>query len=193
MANMGRRRTSNLDLPPRMHVRSGSFYHVTTTTEKRVWTNLGKDKAAALRKWAEIEAGTVCEHSLAALLDEWTESDAYAELSDNTRKMYRSVIKQLKEAFHDFPSVADIKPQHVAQWQDCHKSKVMANTGKSVLTTILNIAVRRGLIERNPAKEIENITVKRRKRYITDEEYLAIRAQASPWRVPAGGGQKVRG
>lgn len=180
MASMGRRRTSNLDLPPRMHLRSGTYYHVTTTTEKRVWSNLGKDKAAALRKWAEIEAGAVCEHSLAALLDGWMDSEAYTGLSDNTKKVYRCVIKQLKESFADFQSVAEIKPQHVAQWQDDHKSKVMANTGKSVLTTVLNIAIRKGLIERNPAKEVENITVKRRKRYITDDEYLAIRSHAHP-------------
>lgn len=180
MSNMGRRRTSNLDLPPRMHLRSGTYYHVTTTTEKRIWTNLGKEKSSALRKWAEIEAGDNCENSLASLIDEWVETEAFTSLSENTRKMYRSVIKQLKESFADIPSVVDIRPQHIAMWQDSHRSKVMANIGKSVLTTILNIAVRRGLIERNPAKEIENISVKRRKRYITDDEYLAIRAKASP-------------
>lgn len=180
MASMGRRRTSNLDLPPRMHLRSGTYYHVTTTTEKRVWRNLGKDKAAALRQWADIEASGDGQDSLAMLLDDWVKTEAYTTLSANTQKAYRSVIKQLKEAFADFSSVADIKPQHIAAYQDAHHSKVMANTGKSVLTTVLNIAVRRGLIERNPAKEIENMTVKRRKRYITDDEYLAIRAKASP-------------
>lgn len=180
MASMGRRRTSNLDLPPRMHLRSGTYYHVTTTTEKRVWTNLGKDKASALRQWADIEASGDGQDSLAMLLDDWVKTEAYTSLSANTQKAYRSVIKQLKEAFADFASVADIKPQHIAAYQDAHHSKVMANTGKSVLTNVLNIAVRRGLIERNPAKEIENMTVKRRKRYITDDEYLAIRAKASP-------------
>lgn len=180
MAAMGRRRTSNLDLPPRMHLRCGTFYHVTTTTEKRIWTNLGKDRPEALRKWADIEAGSNCKDGLASLLDDWTATEAFTSLSENTRKMYKSVIKQLKEAFADFPTVADIKPQHIAAYQDAHKSKVMANTGKSVLTNVLNLAIRRGLIERNPAKEIENITVKRRKRYITDEEYIAIREKASP-------------
>jgi len=56
----------------------------------------------------------------------------------------------------------------------------MANTGKSILSNVLAIAVRRGLIERNPAREVDNLTVKRRTRYLTDEEYLAIRAQAHP-------------
>ncbi len=65
-------------------------------------------------------------------------------------------------------------------WQDCHPSKVNANTGKSIITTVLNIAVRRGMINRNPAKEVENLTIKRRKRYITDDEFLKIREHASP-------------
>lgn len=183
MAAMGRRRTSNLDLPPRMHLRSGTYYHVTTTTEKRIWSSLGKDKKVALRKWAEIEGrtpGEVQKDNLAYLLDEWEGSEKFGRLSENTKKVYRTAIRQLKEAFADFQSVADIKPHHIAAYQDSHNSKVMANTGKSVLSTVLKIAIRRGYIERNPAQEVENIEVKRRKRYITDSEYLAIRDKATP-------------
>lgn len=36
------------------------------------------------------------------------------------------------------------------------------------------------MISRNPAKEVDNLTIKRRGRYITDEEFLAIREKASP-------------
>ena len=76
-------------------------------------------------------------------------------------------------------TVADVRPHHVAARLDEHDSKVMANTGKSILSNVL-ITVRRGLIERNPAREVDNLTVKRRTRYLTDEEYLTIRAQAHP-------------
>lgn len=178
---MGRRRQSNLDLPPRMHMKSETFYFVTTTTPRK-WIKLGKDKGEALRKWADIMARETVDESasLTTLIDEWMETADYKALSYNTQKVYRSVAKQLKSVFAELTSVADIKPHHVAGWQDNHKSKVMANTGKSILTTVLNIAIRRGLIDRNPAKEVENITVQRRKRYITDEEYIAIRDKAHP-------------
>lgn len=176
---MGRRRQSNLDLPPRMHVKSGTFYYVSTTLP-RIWTSLGKDRGEALRRWAEIESKDNNSVTLAFLIDEWMHSDSFAKLADNTRKQYNSVAKQLKDCFAEFQSVADIKPQHVAQWQDDHKSKVNANTGKSILTTVLNIAIRRGIIDRNPAKEVENLTVARRKRYITDEEFISIREKAHP-------------
>lgn len=178
-STMGRRRQSNLDLPPRMHQKSGTFYHVSTTNPRK-WTNLGKDLNDARRQWADLESDDNTEVTLAALLDDWMRSDAFTKLSDNTKKQYKSVAKQLRATFQGFASVAEIKPHHVAGWQDGHPSKVNANTGKSILTTILNLAIRRGIIDRNPAKEVENLTVARRKRYITDEEYLSIREKATP-------------
>lgn len=178
-STMGRRRQSNLDLPPRMHLKSGTYYHVSTTLPRK-WTSLGKDLNEARRQWANIESSDNTGSSLETLIDDWMRSDAYLALSVNTRKQYGSVSKQLKVFFDDFTSVVDIKPHHIAQWQDLHPSKVNANTGKSILTTVLNIAIRRGLIERNPAKEVENLTVARRKRYITDDEYIAIRNKAAP-------------
>lgn len=176
---MGRQRKNNLGLPPRMHIKSGTYYYVTTTLPRK-WISIGKDLSAARKKWAEIMSDAESSVTLSALIDDWMKSDDYERLSDNTKKQYRSVSKQLKEVFADFNSVADIKPHHVAMWQDNHLSKVNANTGKSILTSVLNIAIRRGIIERNPAKEVENITVARRKRYITDDEYLAIREKANP-------------
>ena len=162
-----------------MHLKSGTFYYVTTTLPRK-WISLGKDIVAARRKWAELERGDSCSASLSSLIDEWIETEAYTALSLNTRRVYKSAIKQLKAVFEEFPTVADIKPHHVAAWLDAHDSKVMANTGKSILSNVLAIAVRRGLIERNPAREVDNLTVKRRTRYLTDEEYLAIRAKAHP-------------
>lgn len=164
-----------------MHMKGETYYYVSTDVPRK-WTRLSKDRAEAMRLWAEIEAGN-CEDSsisLAALIDDWMKTEAYLALSPNTQKQYRSVARQIKDVFAEFSSVADIKPLHIAQWQDNHKSKVMANTGKSIITTVLKLAVRRGLIERNPAIEVENITVKRRTRYITDEEYRAIREHAKP-------------
>lgn len=177
-STMGRRRQSNLDLPPRMHLKSGTYYYV-TTDKPRKWISLGKDLNEARRKWADIEAGPVASDVFNALLDEWLASEAFIDLAPNTQKQYRSVARQLRTTFEGF-AVQQIEPKHVAMWQDFHPSKVNANTGKSIITTVLNIAVRRGMINRNPAKEVENLTIKRRKRYITDDEFLKIREHASP-------------
>ena len=162
-----------------MHLRSGTYYYVTSTMPRQ-WIRLGQQPDAARRKWAELEKGNSCSTSLASMIDEWTRTEAYTGLALNTQRIYKSAIKQLVAVFEEFPSVADIKPHHVAAWLDEHDSRVMANTGKSILSNVLSIAVRRGLIDRNPAKEVDNLSVKRRTRYLTDEEYLAIRSAAHP-------------
>ena len=179
MVRMGRRRRTLLDLPPRMHKKGDAFYYVTNGTPRK-WIGLGKDISEAKRRWAEFESEGSIGTSLESLIDEWMRSDDFLKLSDNTKRQYTSVSKQLKAVFKDFTSVSDIKPHHVAAWQDAHASKVNANTGKSILSSVLKIAVRRGLIERNPALEVDNITIKGRKRYITDAEYVAIREKANP-------------
>lgn len=179
MPKMGRRRRNQLDLPPRMHLKSGTYYYVTTSLPRK-WISLGKELAAARKAWAEIESGAENSASLSTLIDEWTTTEAFTSLSLNTRRVYKSAIKQIKAVFAEFTSVTEIRPQHIAAWLDAHDSKVMANTGKSILSNVLAIAVRRGLIDRNPAKEVDNLTVKRRTRYLTDEEYLSIRSFAHP-------------
>lgn len=175
---MGRRRQSLLNLPPRMHLKSGTYYYVTTTLPRK-WTSLGKDLDTARRKWADIEAGVTGEHTLSAYIDQWMDTQAYNDLSPNTQKMYRSVSKQLRSVFEGF-NVQDIKPHHVAAWQDNHPSKVSANTGKSIIKSVLALAIRHGVIDRNPTTEISAVKTSRRKRYITDEEYIAIRSNAHP-------------
>jgi integrase len=161
-----------------MHLKSGTYYYVTTTTPRK-WINLGKDIDAARNKWASIESGVTGEHSLSRYIDLWMESKEYDVLSPNTKKQYRSVVKQLSVVFADF-NVQDIRPHHIAAWQDKHHSPVNANTGKSIIKTALNLAVRRGAIDVNHANAISAVKTTGRKRYITNEEYIAIRSHASP-------------
>ena len=52
--------------------------------------------------------------------------------------------------------------------------------------------VRRGLIDRNPAGEVENLTIQRRKRYLTDEEFIAIRTAAHPASIPVSASNRAR-
>lgn len=173
---MGRRRKSNLNLPPHMHMKGKRYYYV-TNDKPRKWIPLGDDLHEARKKWAELENGPSDSDSISRLIDEWLEIPN--ELTESTMLNYRSVAKQLKEVFGN-TQVALIRPHHVASWLDNHASKARANLGKAVLTNALDLAIRRGMIDRNPAREIQRINVKRRKRYLTDQEYIAIRSNAHP-------------
>lgn len=63
MASMGRRRQSNLDLPPHMHVKCGMYYYVTTDAPRK-WISMGRDLSKARIRWAEIENGPAPDDSI---------------------------------------------------------------------------------------------------------------------------------
>lgn len=53
---MGRNRTKDLDLPPRMYRRGACFYYVSNTLPRK-WIALGDDLEVARVRWAKLEAG----------------------------------------------------------------------------------------------------------------------------------------
>jgi len=174
---MGRKRQANHDLPPRMHKKGEAYYYVTSTIPRH-WIPLGSDLSAARVKWAELENGPKDESLLTVLIDEWLTSEHFNTLAAKSKKCYIVIARQLL-GFFEGAHVTDIKPHTVAQWMDAHPSKVQANLGKSLLSNVLSTAVRRGLIDRNPALEIKRHSIQRRTRYITDDEFKQIREHAN--------------
>lgn len=176
--SMGRRRQTNLDLPPRMQVKSGTYYYV-TSGHPRKWIGLGRDKAAARRKWAELENDTTAPDTVRGIVDAWFAAPKEKPLAESTLRCYRSVAEQLA-AFYGASPVQAIEPHHIAAWLDNHASRARANLGKALLSNALDLAVRRGLIARNPAREIKRLNTPIRQRYLTDGEYQTIRSSAVP-------------
>lgn len=175
---MGRRRQTNKALPPRMHQKGEAYYYVTSTTPRR-WIPLGSDLATARLKWAEIENGPKDESLLPVLIEEWVSSDDFKALAPTSRKGYSAIANQAK-AFFENAKVVEMRPHHIAAWMDGHPSKAQANLGRALLTNVFKLAVRRGLIDRNPVAEIQRHAIPKRTRYITDDEFRAIRSHAHP-------------
>ena len=175
---MGRRRQSNLDLPPRMYKKGKALYYVTSTTPRK-WIPLGSDLEKARILWAEYENGPKEENLLSNLIDAWFATDKFKALAPSSRICYESISRQVKEYFKG-SHAEDIRPYHIAGWMDDCPSKTQANLGRAVLVNVLALAIRKGFIDRNPVSEIERHNIKRRERYLTDAEYIAIREQATP-------------
>jgi integrase len=112
---------------------------------------------------------------LSHLIDVWLAMPN--ELTASTMRCYSSVAGQLKAVFCD-AKVEAIRPHHIAAWLDNHSSRARANLGKALLSNVLDLAVRQGMIDRNPAREISRLEIKPRTRYLTDAEFLAIRSEA---------------
>lgn len=174
---MGRRRQTNLDLPPRMQFKHGAYYYVTSTPPRK-WIKLHADKAKARVLWAEMEnQGIDTSPTVAEMIDRWLAGPAAKDRAASTMRAYEGVAKQLRE-FFDGGRINEITPAHIAQWLDNHHSKAMANMGKAVLNNVFNAAVRQGLVNLNPCREVKDLSTKARDRYITDAEFMAIRSHA---------------
>lgn len=177
--SMGRRRQSNLDLPPRMHLKSGAFYYVTTTLPRK-WIRLDADLTKARVKWAQLEnGGSIGGSFFPAVLVQWLSSEQYTKLAPLTKRTYQTLIDLLPTVF-DGP-MEMIKPVHVARFMDDHSSKSQANIGRVILSNVFDYAIRRGLIDCvNPCKSIKKHVIEGRTRHLKDDEFLLIREKANP-------------
>ena len=160
-----------------MHLKSGTYYYV-TNDKPRKWISLGKDLGGAKIEWARLESSTTSQDSISVLIDEWLSTEEFEARPVSTKKAYKSLAKQLKAVFGT-TLVQSITPGLIAQWMDSHASKTPANMGKSVLSSVMKIAVRYGKIDYNPCQEISAHKIKGRTRYITDDEFQRIRSHAN--------------
>lgn len=175
---MGRKRTSNHNLPPRMHEKAGMYYYVTSTAPRK-WIKLDADLGKARVKWAQIENGGIIGGSyFPAVLQQWLTSEQYLKLAALTKKTYQTMIDALPKVF-DGPMEA-IKPVHVAQFMDAYPSKAQANSGRAILGNVFDYAIRRGIVDcTNPAKAVKKHVIPGRTRHLTDEEFFTIRGKAN--------------
>lgn len=177
---MGRTRTTHKGLPPRLHLKGGRYYHVTTTLPRK-WTPLGADRARALLEWARIEGSepdpTVRTFEVIALRYEReviptkaprTQRDNLIEL-DRLRSVFNAVL------------IENIKPHHVRAYLDKRgqTAKARANREKALLSHLFNRAREWGYTDAtNPCQGVKGFTESGRDRYVTDEEFEAVRVQA---------------
>lgn len=161
-----------------MQIKSGTYYYVTSSLPRK-WIKLGRDLAQARRQWAELEDDTPAPDTVRSIIAAWFAAPKEKALAESTLRCYRSVADQLA-AFYGASPIQALEPHHVAAWLDNHHSRARANLGKALLSNALDLAVRRGQINRNPAREIKRLNTPVRQRYLTDGEYLAIRTEAVP-------------
>ena len=181
---MGRRRKSNFNLPPRMYFKHGAFYYV---SRENKWIRLSEDKAIAFAKWAEIEGETPRESgstrpmagSMQALIEKYM-----VEIAPKKAKAtYQGNLMEAKNLAGVFGNmlVLEVRPTHIAKYLDIRgvKAPVRANREIALLSHIFSYGMRWGLVDRNPCLGVAKHPEKGRDRYITDEEFDAVKQIAS--------------
>jgi integrase len=185
---MGRTRTKNHGLPPRLYARRNKrgdvryFYMASSGARNRLW--LGSDLAEAKRKWAELERG---EHRGAVLFADVAaryEAKEIPKKAPRTQKDNLAELANLLKVFGQSP-LDSIRPKDVLSYIDMRSEKaaVRANREIALLSHIWNKARGWGFTDlANPCAGIERNKEEGRDRYVTEAEFLALWQSATePW------------
>jgi integrase len=179
---MGRKRTNQHNLPPRMHMKKGGYYHVSSTVPRK-WTPLGNDLNAARRKWADLEEDPVqVEDKTFNIVGQRYMREILPTLKPNTQRDYTQYFNLLNAVFGAIP-IDSIRPFDIAEYLRVRgeTSKVRANREKALFSTIFNHARAWGYTDiTNPCIGIKGHKEKSRDRYVSDDEYAAVWACAHP-------------
>lgn len=159
-------------LPKRLHYKAGGYYYV----YRNKWTLLSRDYGMAMKEYAAqlAPAGDFLKLS-SKVYQTYQKRHETGDLAKQTYAGYRAVRERIEVAFGKM-AIANIKPAHIGQFLDFYfeEKQGMGNIARNVLNTIFARAVRYGLAEYNPVKEVPRFKCKPRDRHITDAEWDAI-------------------
>jgi integrase len=171
MHPVGRRRTRDFNLPPRMARKGASFYHTGQLIDgKRKWTPLGNDVSRALLEWARLERV----ESPRTIADGIARHLAAVDVRDSTRKLYQDYAARICAEFPD-RAADSVTRGEIAEWFDRSPHKAMMHCVLTFLAAAFDRMVRYEWIDTNPARGAWEFKSKPRGRYLEDAEFQAIR------------------
>lgn len=161
-------------LPRWMHEKHGAYYLV----RNNKWTRLAVNLHDALVEYARLTTGPD-KAALGELVSKAL-ADMKLTVSPSTFKNYKSCSRRVLESFAEF-TPQQVRPHHIARFlDDCKSTPSMANLLHSFLRNVFKRAVRWGVIESDPTRDIEQFKTEGRDRLISDDEWKKIKEHASP-------------
>jgi integrase len=180
---MGRKPTTNLNLPPHMRkrVRGERIYYFFDTGDKpRREISLGSDYISALAKYAELNViEKVQAPTFGDAIDRY-KKDELPKLAKNTQKIFRYDIQHVEAYFRTAP-LDQIRPVHIRKFLDKHRDKpTTANRCKRLFSNIFNHARGWGYTDaQNPCEGIRGHSLDKRTVYVSDDLFNAVYMQGS--------------
>lgn len=157
----------------------GKAYYYDHGGKPRKWEALGSDRAEALRRYADIERGKNSEiRTVGALVDLFISKKQ--GLAENTLRSYRMYAKVINKVSLAPAPIMAIDQGHLFQIIDEYKKKHTARNTALFVKTVYAWAVSRGYIPFSPFTGMRIPGMSRRKRYLTDTEFLAVREKLEP-------------
>lgn len=173
---MARPRVRNKHLPKYVTVIHGSYWYRPPNKQPARLAAVG-DEAEMYRKLAGLMVPDDPSKltTLRACLDRY-EREVVPGLAERTQADYRRHLNILRAEFGDMHP-DELQPRDVGRFLDVPKGKIQRNRVVSVLSAVYSKMVGRWYVaERNPCLKVERNESHKRTRYVSDAEFLAVRA-----------------
>lgn len=180
---MGRRRKHDTHLPKRMYERRGKFYFDSPVTGK--WEPLGDDIAKAMAEYGRLIGPQWSGRTLGDVIDRYKTNVLPLKKSPHTRSQQARELDRLKQwCGHMTPDALTVPmcyrylEQRVTD--DGDFAPVAARHEVTLLGHVFVKAIQWGVATANPVRAMGKLPKKVRDRYVTDEEFYAVRGLANP-------------
>ncbi len=172
-----RRKVKNRHLPERVYFKHSAYYFVNKQSQ---WIRLGKSLHEAMAEWSKIIEKPKSIVTMNELFDRYMHEVA----PKKAKRSYENNIQQIKPLRQVFGNTkpSSIRAVHIYKYLDQRgtSAPVAANREKELLSHIFTTAIRWGIVENNPCKDVRGHSEKGRDRYIENWEFTAVKNIASP-------------
>lgn len=174
---MGKPRKARNDLPLRVYAKHGAYYFVDSTNNK--WHPLGREFGPAMQKWAAMVQPMIGKVRMGAVMDAYIKEQLPAR-KPRTQEDYLASIAMLRPVFGEmWPE--DVEPKHIYTYMRLRNAPVRANRDVAVLSNVMTQAIRMGLINTNPCKQVRRNEEHPRTREVLDSEIVAFLPHCPAW------------
>jgi integrase len=168
------------NLPPRVFLRSGRYYHVSAEGKRRVWVSLSRVREglpALYAALAQIERERIADDRMSALIADW-QLDVMPRHAAKTQRDDIARCRIIGQSFAEFragqvraPDVAEF----LAAWRDKPRTH---NAYRAQLRELMRYAIERGYRVDQPCDHIRTMRTPPRHRYVTDSELRRVKVAA---------------
>jgi len=178
---VGRRRRRDTHLPRRMYCRRGKYYF----DHQGKWIPLGDDLAAALAKYGQLVGSDWSGRTMCDVIERYRTRVLPLKRSAKTRQDQARQLERLKRwCGHMLPDRITVpmcyRYLEERVTDEGEPAPVAARHEISLLGHVFVHAIRWGVATVNPVRAMGKLPRSRRTRYVTDEEFTAVRAMANP-------------
>lgn len=167
------------DLPKRVYIKGGTFWHVRADGKKRIWTKLCavRDGMPAMyRALADMEQAELKSDLMPAMIADWMlEVSIQHKPRTQSNDLYQT--NAIKVAFAEFRA-SQVKPPHIAEFLKNYRHMPRShNAYRSMLMELMRYAEEKGYRPEgsNPVTSIKTMKTPPRTRYISDSELRRIK------------------